>query len=72
MMLGVVWATQRGAGFSRPEYGVAAIAWFAFGGLLVGRTSRGWRGRKAALLSIAGFSASVIVLLIYLARRAVG
>ncbi len=72
MMLGVVWASRRDAGFSRPEYAMAAVCWIAFGGLLVGRTSRGWRGRKAALLTIGGFSAAVIVLLIYLARRAIG
>lgn len=73
MMLGVVWASQRSVNwFSRPEYAVSMVTWVAFGGLLLGRITTGWRGRKAALLTIAGFSASVVVLLIYLARRAMG
>jgi ABC-type uncharacterized transport system permease subunit len=73
MMLGAVWATQRSVSwFSRPEYAVAMVTWVAFGGLLLGRITTGWRGRKAALLTIAGFTASVVVLLIYLARRVMG
>jgi len=73
MMLGAVWASQRSVSwFSRPEYAISMVTWVAFGGLLLGRITTGWRGRKAALLTIAGFSASVVVLLIYLARRALG
>ncbi len=73
MMLGAVWAAQRSVSwFSRPEYAVSMVTWVAFGGLLLGRVTTGWRGRKAALLTIAGFTASVIVLLIYLARRVMG
>jgi ABC-type uncharacterized transport system permease subunit len=73
MMLGALWASQRAVNwYERPEYAISMVTWVAFGGLLLGRTTSGWRGRKAALLTIAGFSAAVIVLLIYLARRAVG
>ena len=72
LMLGVVWGAQRAELLTRPEWSIALITWGAFAGLLIGRTSRGWRGRKAALLTITGFSASLAVLAIYLARRALG
>src|SRR5690606_25376162 len=72
LMLGVVWVSQRASGFARPEYALAAVTWGAFGALLLQRTARGWRGRKAALLTICGFAAAVMVLVIYLVRRALG
>lgn len=72
LMLGVIWVSQSEGGWTRPEYPIAFITWAAFCALLVARTTRGWRGRKAALLTIIGFSASVIVLGIYFARRVVG
>jgi ABC-type uncharacterized transport system permease subunit len=70
IMLGVIWVSQRASGFDRPEYPLAAITWLAFAGLIVTRTAWGWRGRKAALLTILGFTAAVIVFGIYFARRA--
>jgi len=67
-----VWGAQRAELLSRPEWGIALVTWVAFGGLIVARTTKGWRGRKAALLTIMGFSASAAVMAIYLARRALG
>lgn len=72
VMLGVVWGAQRAELLSRPEWWIALVTWAAFGGLIVARTTKGWRGRKAAILTIMGFSASAAVLAIYLARRALG
>lgn len=72
LMLGVVWVAQRASGYGRPEYPMALITWLSFGGLIVARTAVGWRGRKAALLTIAGFAAAMVVLSIYLLRRAMG
>ncbi|HTE52441.1 MAG TPA: cytochrome c biogenesis protein CcsA [Kofleriaceae bacterium] len=72
VMLGVVWGAQRAELLSRPEWWIALVTWASFGGLLVARTTHGWRGRKAAVLTIMGFTASVAVLAIYLARRALG
>jgi ABC-type uncharacterized transport system permease subunit len=71
MMLGVIWVAQRPVGF-RPEYPFALITWVAFAGLLVGRQAFGWRGRKAALLTVVGFLAAALVLVIYFTRRALG
>jgi ABC-type uncharacterized transport system permease subunit len=72
LMLGVIWVAQRHSGFDRIEYPIALFTWGAFAWLIVGRTSRGWRGRKAAMLTIAGFTAALIVFAIYFIRRAVG
>lgn len=74
LLLGVIWEAKRhdASGFARPEWLMAGVIWLTFGGLIAGRTARGWRGRRAALLTIAGFIASVAVLGIYLARRALG
>lgn len=72
LMLGVVWVSQRSSGFDRPEYPLAAITWASFAALIVSRTAWGWRGRKAAVLTIVGFSAAVIVFALYFARRAFG
>lgn len=72
MVLGVMWVSQRQSGFDRPEYGLALVTWVTFGGLIVARTASGWRGRKAALLTIGGFVAALLVIGIYLARRAFG
>ncbi len=72
LMLGVIWASQRKSGFERPEYPLALVTWLAFGSLIVSRTAWGWRGRKAAVLTIVGFTAAVLVFAIYFARRALG
>jgi ABC-type uncharacterized transport system permease subunit len=70
LMLGVIWTLRRSTDLlSRPEYPFALITWICFGALLVARTTHGWRGRRAALLTIAGFAASALVLAIYLIRR---
>jgi ABC-type uncharacterized transport system permease subunit len=42
------------------------------GGLLVARMTAGWRGRKAALVTLAGFGTAMAVLLIYLFRGVTG
>jgi ABC-type uncharacterized transport system permease subunit len=70
MTLGVIWVSQRSSGFARIEYPIALITWLSFGGLIVARTVRGWRGRRAAWLTLLGFSAALVVLAIYFLRRA--
>jgi ABC-type uncharacterized transport system permease subunit len=46
----------------------AFISWLIFGGLLVGRQFRGWRGRKAVHWTLAGFTA---LLLAYVGSKVV-
>jgi ABC-type uncharacterized transport system permease subunit len=72
LMLGAIWVTRRGSGFDRIEYPIAMITWVAFAALIVTRQAYGWRGRKAALLTLLGFFAAAAVLGIYFARHAVG
>ena len=71
LVLGLIWGTRRGAGFDRPEYPLAFITWAAFAALLITRTAYGWRGRRSARLTLVGFGAALLVLLVYLARRVV-
>jgi len=71
MVTGAVWSSRRSEGI-RPEYVIAMVAWTAFAALLVARTTAGWRGRRAALMTILGFFSALLVLVLYLARRVTG
>ena len=70
--LGAVWVSRRGESLDRPEYPLAAVTWVAYATLLVVRQAYGWRGRRAARLTLAGFAAALVVLVIYLVRRMAG
>lgn len=72
MVLGMLWVSQRGGDRGRPEYPMAMITWLTYAGLLAARVALGWRGRKTAWLTLAGFGAALIVLLIYFLRRVTG
>jgi ABC-type uncharacterized transport system permease subunit len=71
MLTGAVWSARLHAGM-RPEYTIAGVAWASFAVLLIARVTAGWRGRRAALLTIIGFAAAVVVFAAYLARAATG
>lgn len=68
MLTGAWWSARRSDGV-RPEYMIAMVAWTAFAAALVTRTTIGWRGRRAAVMTILGFTSSLVVLGIYLGRR---
>jgi ABC-type uncharacterized transport system permease subunit len=53
----------------RPEYLLTVIAWAVLGGLLLARLVTGWRGRRAAWLTVGGFSAAALVLVGYFIRH---
>lgn len=72
LVLGAMWVSKLGESLDRPEYPLAAVTWLAFAGLLVARQVYGWRGRRAARLTLVGFAAAVAVLGIYLLRRMLG
>ncbi len=72
VILGVIWVSQRGDGFGRPEYPFAIASWLSFAALLVTRVVYGWRGRRSAHLALLGFAAAVAVLVIYMLRRSFG
>lgn len=71
IVLGAIWVSRLGMSLDRLEYPLAAVTWFAFAGLLVARQVYGWRGRRAAKLTLTGFGAAILVLAIYLLRRMV-
>jgi ABC-type uncharacterized transport system permease subunit len=72
LVTGAVWIARLGGVTTvqahRPEYLVAVAAWLAFGALLVARVGAGWRGRRAAWLTLGGFGGTLIVLLVYMLR----
>lgn len=59
---------QSGHGL-RPEYLLAVASWLAYGALIIARRGAGWRGRRAAWLTVAGFVAALLVLLGYFLRQ---
>jgi ABC-type uncharacterized transport system permease subunit len=71
LVLGAVWTAQLGESLDHVEYALAAVTWFAFATLLVARQIYGWRGRRAATLTLEGFACALAVLVIYLLRRIV-
>nr|HEX4317075.1 cytochrome c biogenesis protein CcsA [Kofleriaceae bacterium] len=72
LVLGAVWTSKLGENLDRPEYALAAVTWIFYATLLVVRAIYGWRGRRAARLTLAGFACALAVLLIYLLRRMAG
>ena len=70
--LGIAWVSQLGKSMDRPEYPFAIASWATFAVLIAARVVYGWRGRRTALLTLAGFAAAVVVLVIYLVRRSMG
>jgi ABC-type uncharacterized transport system permease subunit len=75
LLTGAIWIARLGgiaaAEAHRPEYLIAVAAWLAFGVLLVARVGAGWRGRRAAWLTLAGFTGTLLVLFFYVLRVAV-
>ncbi len=73
ILTGTLWARHVEAG-SASEVARAAfsyVSWLLFAGVLLLRAAAGWRGRRAAYGTIAGFGFAVLVLLLYLLRGAV-
>jgi ABC-type uncharacterized transport system permease subunit len=71
LVLGAVWVAKLGANLDRIEYPLAVVTWLSFAVLLVARSVYGWRGRRAATLTLQGFASALLVLIIYLVRRMV-
>ena len=71
LVLGAIWVSKLGESLDRLEYPLAGITWIAYATLLVARAVYGWRGKRAARLTLVGFAAALAVLAIYLVRRMV-
>lgn len=72
ILTGTLWAREVEAGgaaeVARMAFGYAS--WSLFGAVLLLRAAAGWRGRRAAYGTIAGFGFTLLVLLLYLVRDA--
>ena len=72
VITGLFWSAQLPGGLTwRVEHLLSGGILVLFGVLIVARLTVGWRGRKAALLTLASFTVTALVLAIYLARRLV-
>ena len=71
LILGAVWVFRLGLSLDRLEYPLAAVTWASYAALLVMRQVYGYRGRRAAKLTLTGFVAALAVLAVYLVRRMV-
>jgi len=69
MVTGAMWVAQLHLnGVFTVQYAISAAAWLLYAGLLLARVTAGWRGRRAALITLAGFAATAAVVLIYFVR----
>ena len=72
ILTGTLWAREVEAGgaaeVTRAAFGY--VSWVLFGGVLLLRAAAGWRGKRAAYGTIAGFGFTVLVLVLYLVRDA--
>ena len=71
LVLGAIWVSKLGESLDRLEYPLAGVTWISYALLLVMRQVYGWRGKRAAKLTLLGFAAALAVLAIYLIRRMV-
>jgi ABC-type uncharacterized transport system permease subunit len=72
ILTGTLWARDVEAGgaaeVARAAFGYAS--WALFGAVLLLRAAAGWRGKRAAYGTIAGFGFTLLVLLLYIVRDA--
>ena len=68
VITGAVWGVQLHDKLFTPQYSIAVAAWIMYAILLVARVTAGWRGRRAAIMTLGGFATSLTVLLIYFVR----
>jgi len=70
ILTGTLWARHVEAGSSADiaRAGLGYATWLLFAGVLLLRAAAGWRGRRAAYGTIAGFGFALLVLLMYLVR----
>jgi ABC-type uncharacterized transport system permease subunit len=68
IVLGAVWVGKSSSGGLPPQYVLAVTSWVIYGLLLHSRLTIGWKGRRAAVLTIIGFLSSLSVVLIYMTR----
>ena len=72
ILIGTLWAKQVEEGGAADMIRAAAgyLTWLLIAGVLLLRAAAGWRGRRAAYGTIAGYGMAVLVLILYLLRSA--
>jgi ABC-type uncharacterized transport system permease subunit len=65
LLLGTAQAVRQGTGEVKLAYVFAAISWVIYGVVLQARMTAGWRGRKAAFLTIIGLISALVVVGLY-------
>ena len=70
LITGAVWLLQTpgGHGLLSAQYLLSSVAWLVYAGLIAARIGVGFRGRRAAVLTVAGAMTAVAVLVVYLVR----
>jgi ABC-type uncharacterized transport system permease subunit len=68
ILLGFVRAFQRDDSFTQANIVLALVTWLLYGLVLQARLTAGWRGRKAALMTVAGFLTAAGVVVFYVVR----
>jgi ABC-type uncharacterized transport system permease subunit len=70
ILTGTLWArhVEAGSTADMARAGLGYATWVLFAGVLLLRAAAGWRGRRAAYGTIAGFGFAVLVLVMYLVR----
>ena len=68
LILGFVWMAQSGSDATTVRNGLALAAWAIFAGVIHTRITTGWRGRRSAIMIVAGCVATYAVLMGYIAR----
>lgn len=69
VITGVLWSLRLDGAVLRVEHLLSGVILVIFAVLIVARLTVGWRGRKAALLTLSGFGVTALVLAIYMVRR---
>lgn len=65
LLLGSAQAVRQGSGTIKLAYILAVASWLIYGGVLQARLTAGWRGRRAAILTIIGLVAALTVVGLY-------
>ena len=68
LAFGFVWTAHSHAATATGRVALAVIAWGIFAAVIHTRITTGWRGRQAALMTIAGCVATYVVLAGYILR----
>ena len=68
IFLGALWQGSVEQGGVRPEHVLSLTAWLLYGYAIIQRVRTGWRGKRAAILLIGAFVATLGAVLLYMVR----